>query len=92
MALVLTFDAPDSLAACLESLSGQSPPLERTLVIDNASPDPIDALAAKYSDVVVERLPENLGPAGGYAAGLRAFADSDADYAWVMDDDCRPEP
>jgi rhamnopyranosyl-N-acetylglucosaminyl-diphospho-decaprenol beta-1,3/1,4-galactofuranosyltransferase len=92
LGLILTFDAPDSLAGCLGALQDQTHAPDDTLVVDNASPDPVDGVVAGLPAVRVQRLGENLGPAGGYAAGLRAFVDSDADYAWVMDDDCRPEP
>jgi GT2 family glycosyltransferase len=40
----------------------------------------------------VLRLGTNTGPAGGHAAGLRAFLDSPATFAWIMDDDCVAEP
>jgi GT2 family glycosyltransferase len=40
----------------------------------------------------VLRLPKNLGPAGGYAAGLRAFLESRGSWAWVLDDDCFARP
>ena len=37
-------------------------------------------------------LAQNLGPAGGYAAGLRRLANEENRWLWVMDDDCEPGP
>jgi GT2 family glycosyltransferase len=34
----------------------------------------------------------NVGPAGGYAAGLTEFLSSEHDHAWLIDDDCVPAP
>ena len=38
------------------------------------------------------RLPVNVGPAGGYAAGLTEFLVLEHDHAWLIDDDCVPAP
>jgi GT2 family glycosyltransferase len=91
LALVLTFDAPEALRGCLEAISAQDcrPDI---LVIDNASPDPVTDIVARFPGARIQRLHDNVGPAGGHAAGLRAFLDGDAEYAWVMDDDCQPDP
>lgn len=93
-AVVLTHNAPDRLRRCLRAISSGILTPQVTLVIDNASrvAAEIDPGADGHPGVRFLRLPENLGPAGGYAAGLRAFADSEADLAWVMDDDCEPDP
>lgn len=94
LALVLTFDAPEHLVACLKGILGQTIEPDAILVIDNASLIPAKkvALGAGLSTKATEffRLAENVGPAGGYATGLRRFAASDYDAAWVIDDDCVP--
>jgi rhamnopyranosyl-N-acetylglucosaminyl-diphospho-decaprenol beta-1,3/1,4-galactofuranosyltransferase len=92
LCLVLTFDAPASLRTCLDSLDAQTLTPDGVIVVDNASPIGIDDIVAEFRTARVERLAENRGPAGGHAAGLRAFLEGDAEFAWVMDDDCRPEP
>ena len=35
---------------------------------------------------------KNLGGAGGFACGIQQAACSGAEYLWIMDDDCLPEP
>lgn len=95
MALVLTYEAPDALRRCISAIEMQTTPPARVRVTDNASRLPASQVLRECKlnwPVEVDQLPENLGPAGGHAAGLRSFLASDCDYAWVMDDDCVPSP
>ncbi len=93
LAVVLTHNAPDSLARCLEAIAAQSAPPEGVLVIDNASRPPasLGSLPEGISGEIL-RSDANTGPAGGYALGLGRFAASDYLHAWVLDDDMLPEP
>ena len=91
-AVVLTHNAPLSLDRCVAALAIQTVPLAALLVTDNASEPPIDLADAPFDGTVVRRLPENLGPAGGYAAALTSFLETGLEWAWVMDDDCEPFP
>jgi rhamnopyranosyl-N-acetylglucosaminyl-diphospho-decaprenol beta-1,3/1,4-galactofuranosyltransferase len=95
LAIVLTYSAPGALVACIRSLMAQSVMPDGVVVIDNdGEPAAERSLAAgnvHWDRVRVTREPENTGPAGGHAAGLRAFLGSGYDLAWVMDDDCIPE-
>jgi rhamnopyranosyl-N-acetylglucosaminyl-diphospho-decaprenol beta-1,3/1,4-galactofuranosyltransferase len=96
LAIVLTFRAPGSLARCLGALGSQTHPPDGVLVIDNAEPP--TATLAGLDDVLRTRARllatgENLGPAGGHGVGLAQFRDDHRfTHAWVMDDDCLPEP
>lgn len=91
LAIVLTHDAPEALARCLDAIDAQTTPPDRVLVVDNASAVPAVA-GERRVPVDVVREAGNGGPAGGHAAGLTRFLDGDLDAAWVMDDDCVPEP
>jgi GT2 family glycosyltransferase len=92
VAVVLTFDAPDALERCLLAICAQDTPVSSIIVVDNASARPIDAVTECGIATKVMRMPENLGPAGGYAAGLQEFLESEGSWAWIMDDDCVPAP
>ncbi len=96
VAIVLTFEQPERLVVCLESVLGQGTSPRSVLVVDNASSVPaaevIGAAGLDDSRVEVLRMEENLGPAGGYAAALDRFLGSSHGLAWVLDDDRRPEP
>lgn len=93
-ALVLTHNAPQSLARCLTAISRQTEPPQQVIVVDNASEPPVrvEDLPAQDLSVEVLRVPVNGGPAGGWAHALRAFLDGDCTHAWLMDDDIEPEP
>lgn len=91
LAVVLTHDAPESLARCLSRIDAQTRPPDSMLVVDNAS-DPPAVLPLSPLSVKLLRSEHNGGPAGGHAIGLSAFLESGFDLAWVMDDDCLPAP
>jgi rhamnopyranosyl-N-acetylglucosaminyl-diphospho-decaprenol beta-1,3/1,4-galactofuranosyltransferase len=94
LAIVLTYHAPASLARCLSAIGAQSRAPDGLLVIDNAGGSTatlhcLPQQMARTAQVVTTG--ENLGPAGGHAAGLAAFlVDTRFTHAWVMDDDCVP--
>jgi rhamnopyranosyl-N-acetylglucosaminyl-diphospho-decaprenol beta-1,3/1,4-galactofuranosyltransferase len=93
MAVVLTHNAPDSLARCLRAIARQTLPPESVLVVDNASCPPVsldDPTGARPPTWVV-RSEVNTGPAGGYAQALAEFLASDFRHAWVLDDDMVPD-
>jgi GT2 family glycosyltransferase len=95
MALVLTFEAPDEVLSCVRALQSQVVAPAEILVIDNhgrISPDADVLATAGQIPLRLRRLAANSGPAGGHADGLRQFLSSERTYAWVMDDDVRPEP
>jgi GT2 family glycosyltransferase len=91
LAIVLTHNAPGALDRCLAAISEQTRRVDDVLVVDNAS-DPPAAPAGRDLPLRVLRRETNDGPGGGHRAGLEAFLVSGADMAWVMDDDCVPDP
>jgi GT2 family glycosyltransferase len=94
VALVLTHNAPQSLARCLAAIDAQAEAPEEIFVVDNASQPAVDAssLPGAGRSLRVIRSDVNGGPAGGWAIALRHFLASDFTHAWVMDDDIVPEP
>lgn len=90
LALVLTYNSTEGLSRCLEALQNQRPNPVPVLVVDNASDYDVGAVVQTFANATLLRLPENVGPAGGYAAGFRQYRESDYGWIWVMDDDCRP--
>jgi len=94
VAIVVTWNRAELLARSLDAILGQSTPPDRVLVVDNASTDQTTAvLAEQFADRVdVLRLTENIGGAGGFAAGIVRALEHDPDMVWLMDDDTVPEP
>lgn len=95
-AVVVTRDRPELLRDVLHALHRQQRPLERIIVIDNASAAPTVALLALLrasgacGALDVLRTEHNLGGAGGFALGLQAACEGGADWVWLLDDDAVP--
>jgi rhamnopyranosyl-N-acetylglucosaminyl-diphospho-decaprenol beta-1,3/1,4-galactofuranosyltransferase len=95
IAAVVTYNRRALLLECLHAVLAQTHPVERLLVIDNASTDGTeDALrdAGLLDRVEYERLPENRGGAGGFARAVEAAREAPGDWIWLMDDDSEPLP
>lgn len=94
-AIVVTFNRKVLLLECVRSLLAQTRPLERILVVDNASSDgTAELLRAEglldVPSVRYMRLEQNTGGAGGFHAGMKAAYDEGHDWLWLMDDDAEP--
>jgi len=97
VAVVVTFNRRRMLEECLEGLARQTHPVAEVIVVDNASTDgTIEMLeASDLRDRLVLsylRIRRNGGGAEGQHYGWAAALERDADWVWVMDDDCEPEP
>lgn len=93
-AVVLTYNRRDLVQRCLRALLAQSRPVDRIIVVDNASTDDTPAVLAGFlsSVLTVHRLPGNVGAAGGFHEAMRLGHRSGADFVWVMDDDVIAAP
>ncbi len=94
-AVVVTFNRLDKLKKGIAAIrAGEVRP--RTLVlVDNASTDGTGEYLASIADepdIHLLSLTENTGGAGGFALGMERGYELGADFLWVMDDDCYPEP
>lgn len=86
-AVVLTFRRPRLAGAAVRSLlADEGFPPERVIVVVNGEGGLDDP--ALESQVRMLRLPSNLGPAGGFRAGLEAaFAEPTTKWAYLCEDD-----
>lgn len=93
-AVVVAYNRRELLQQTLAALAQQTESLAGIIVIDNASTDDSGAVAGRHEQVSeVITMRENLGGAGGFAAGIaRAVHTHKADGVWVMDDDTVPTP
>ncbi len=97
LAMVLTYNSPDTLAHTLEAVSGQTRLPDAVLILDNAGTPPAETVTRAWArpsglDVRVLREPENSGPAGGWARALEEFLGSGFDLAFILDDDIVAPP
>ena len=96
--VLVAYNRRELLGEALEALTAQTRPLDRLIVVDNASDDGSaevaeQALQAWPGNGELIRLAENTGGAGGFAVGIAAaVAEPGTDWVWVMDDDTVPGP
>lgn len=90
--VIVTFNRSRYLQGLLRSVAALDPAPESVVVVDNASTDDTASVLAELQPdfpvpLIIERLPENTGGSGGFAAGVRRALDSGAQWLWLMDDD-----
>ena len=88
--VTVTYNAVQVLPRQIDALLRQTHPLREIVVVDNASSEDGTGtmLAELYPQVTVLRMPENLGAAGGWAAGLSyAAIEKGYDWVWTFDQD-----
>lgn len=88
--IVPTYNRPVRLSQCLARLAKLEGGPYRTVVVDDGSDRPVDAICKPYSDWVELVRKVNGGPASARNTG--AWAAQDADILAFIDDDCRPRP
>jgi hypothetical protein len=97
LAMVLTYNSPETLARTLQALGNQTRLPDSLLILDNAGTPPAAAVTNEWIrpselDVRLIREAENSGPAGGWARALEEFLRSPFDLAWILDDDIVAPP
>ena len=94
--VLVTFRRPDILRTTLNLLGEQTRSIDHLIVVDNAPTEQTRDVVAQYSSVhgSTEWLPmsDNLGPAGGVAAGVQRVLDlaDERDWVLILDDDDPP--
>lgn len=92
--MTTAYNSADSVLRNIDALLRQKRPLQEIIVVDNASTDDTSSLLeARYPEVTVLRMQENLGAAGALAAGLSyAALQRKYDWIWMFDQDSVPAP
>lgn len=94
--IMITYRRRAAVADFLARLAEQEPVLDHLLVVDNAADDAVSQLVTSHvghpSSIDYVAMPENLGPAGGIAAGMSAImtAAGPDDWMVLLDDDDPP--
>ena len=89
-AVIPTWNGLRYLPACLSALQAQLSPRDEIVLVDNASRDQAGAWARRYAPTVrILSLEQNLGFAGGTAAGL---AVAHGELLLLINDDAMAEP
>ena len=94
--VLVTFRRPEILRTTLNLLGKQTRSIDHLIVVDNAPTEQTRDVVAQYSSAhgSTEWLPmsDNLGPAGGVAAGVQRALDlaDERDWVLILDDDDPP--
>jgi GT2 family glycosyltransferase len=92
-AVLVTYNRSTLLREALAALLRQTRPVDRILVVDNASTDGTRSmLCDEFPQVDVLTLPENVGSAGGFYAGIARAFEQGFEWVWTLDDDAIAEP
>jgi GT2 family glycosyltransferase len=77
----------------LENALNQTHPVDEVIVVDNQSGDGTgDMVRQSFPQVTYLAMKENLGSAGGMAAGIKAAYDRGHAWVWMLEDDTIPRP
>ncbi|MDJ0316388.1 glycosyltransferase [Arthrobacter antibioticus] len=95
--VITTFNRVDYLKDLLASIAELTPAPDGVIVVNNASTDStssvVDAAVEEFAGLpspivlVNHQLPENVGGAGGFSAGVEQALAHGAQWMWLMDDD-----
>lgn len=95
-AVFATMNRAATAAACVRALAAQTRPPERVVVADNVSVDgtaeALESLRCLPFELVVHRMAENRGNAGGVEEAMEIAFSKGADAVWILDDDSWPRP
>ncbi|MBU9680238.1 glycosyltransferase [Burkholderia multivorans] len=91
-AVVVTHNRPTLLVDAINALRAQTHPLDALIVVDNASDEETIEVLKRVHGVDVLRLEQNMGGAGGFAAGTQRALDLGADWILLLDDDAIAAP
>jgi GT2 family glycosyltransferase len=86
------------LTECLAAIDEQTYPVERVVIVDNASDDGTEAWLREEAPGLLEveldvvRSATNVGGSGGFAMAIDRARGGDFDWLWLMDDDAEPMP
>lgn len=93
-AVFATMNRAATAVACVLALAAQTRPPDMVVVADNFSEDGTVAALESLPDLpfklIIHRMPENLGNAGGVEAAMDLAFVKGMDAVWILDDDSWP--
>lgn len=93
-AVFATMNRVATAKSCVMALAAQTSPPEWVVVADNCSEDNtadiLESLDHLPFKLLIHRMPENLGNAGGVEAVMDLAFGEGADAVWILDDDSWP--
>lgn len=88
--VVLNYDGLQHLETCFSSVFKTNYPRYEVIFVDNGSSDgSVDFVKKNYSSVRIIRIPRNIGPAGGFNAGI---INANGKYVATLNNDIELDP
>ena len=91
-----TMNRKETAIACVLSLAAQTRPPDLVVVADNASSDgtadALESLPQLPFPLIVHRMAENRGNAGGVKEAMEIAFSRNIEAVWILDDDSLPRP
>lgn len=81
---IVTYNSSKDIKTCIESILGQSYPVEKIIVVDNNSKDSTLAVVRNFKEVILISNQKNNGFAGGHN---QAIKQSKTDYVLILNPD-----
>lgn len=95
-AVFATMNRVATAVACVKALAAQTRPPDLVVVADNVSTDgtaeELESLEDLPFELIVHRMAENRGNAGGVEEAMEIAFSKGADAVWILDDDSWPRP
>lgn len=88
-AVIVTYNRLRYLKRVVDSLRGQTIPLDNIIVIDNGTTDGTHEWLDEQRDLIVMHQ-DNVGGSGGFYRGIQEALKLGNDWIWCMDDDVYP--
>lgn len=93
-AIIVTYNKPELLKRCLNSVLKQTYLCDNVILIDNGGFETtqsiVDLFKQHFSNLHHVNTGENLGGAGGFFKGIIESLDYNPDFLWILDDDTVP--
>jgi rhamnopyranosyl-N-acetylglucosaminyl-diphospho-decaprenol beta-1,3/1,4-galactofuranosyltransferase len=93
-AVFATMNRAQTALACVRALAEQTRPPELVVVADNVSDDgtvsALKALSGLPFELIIHKMRENRGNAGGVEEAMELAFSKGADAVWILDDDSWP--
>ncbi len=86
--IIITWNGREDTLACLETVYAQQEANLSAIVVDNGSEDgTAEAIAQRFPQTTLLKLPENIGAVRGYNVGFRKALEGSAPYLFLLNND-----
>jgi GT2 family glycosyltransferase len=91
--VIVNWQRPEDTLECIQSVLDSQGASVNVLVVDNGSgDDSVQRISAKYPNIEIIELQQNLGFAGGYNAGIARAIETEAANIFLLNNDAIVEP